>query len=59
MLLFTDLIMLLLFGLAYDNIRECNLLLFVYDISNWFFELFSVLMVSFTVSITWLTIHRG
>ena len=52
MLLLVDSIVFLPFGAAYGNMRECNLSLFASNISNWCIEIFHVLMVSFTVSIT-------
>ena len=52
MLLLIVLIILLPFGPACGNIRECNLSLFASNIPNWFVEIVSVLMVYFTVSIT-------
>ena len=47
MLLLIVLIILLPFGPACGNIRECNLSLFASNIPNWFVEIVSVLMVSF------------
>ena len=52
MLLFIELIIFLPFGPAFGNMRECNLSLFASNVPNWFVEIVSVLMVSFTVSIT-------
>ena len=52
MLLFIDLLIFLPFGPAYGNIRDCNLSLSPSNVPNWFVEIVSVLMVSFTVSIT-------
>ena len=45
MLKLFDLIMLLPFGLAYGNIRECNLSLLASNISNWFVETYPALML--------------